>query len=108
MRQDAHHRVHVATQVLDAHRDEVWHVAFSHRGTMLASASKDCTAVIWAVRPLPAGLAVLHVLAGHGAPVDFVSWSPDDRMLLTCSERTVRLWNAEAGALMHTFTCVTL
>ena len=70
-------------QVLETHQDEVWHVQFSHSGTMLASASKDATSLIWRVSP--AGEALLmHTLAGHSTPVVFLTWSPDDCRLLTC------------------------
>ena len=70
-------------QVLENHSDEVWHVQFSHSGTMLASASKDATSLVW--RVAPSGEAILmHTLAGHGKPVVFLSWSPDDCRLLTC------------------------
>ena len=70
-------------QVLETHQDEVWHVQFSHSGTMLASASKDATSLIWRVSP--AGEALLmHTLTGHSKPVVFLTWSPDDCRLLTC------------------------
>ena len=70
-------------QVLEHHRDEVWHVQFSHSGTMLASASKDCSALVWRVTPA-GGAMLMHTLAGHAKPVVFLVWSPDDCRLLTC------------------------
>jgi WD repeat-containing protein 26 len=39
----------ICVQTLEMHDDEVWHVQFSHSGTMLASASRDSTAAIWSV-----------------------------------------------------------
>lgn len=70
-------------QILDTHRDEVWHVQFSHSGTMLASASKDTTALIWRVDPLGEPI-LMHTLAGHEKAVAFLTWSPDDSRILTC------------------------
>lgn len=70
-------------QILDTHRDEVWHVQFSHSGTMLASASKDTTALIWRVDSLGEPI-LMHTLAGHEKAVAFLTWSPDDSRILTC------------------------
>ncbi|KAG2424366.1 hypothetical protein HXX76_014575 [Chlamydomonas incerta] len=131
-------------QVLEQHSDEVWHIAFSHDGTMLATASKDRTAVLWAVRHSPAGggasassppaassssssasaasaaaaggagpqqqppqqqyLTPLHVLGGHSQPVAFLSWSPDDRRIITCSEEMLRVWDVATGQMLHCFS----
>lgn len=41
------HLPRVTTAVLTQHDDEVWFVAFSHDGRFLATASKDCTAIVW-------------------------------------------------------------
>ncbi len=73
----------MVAQVLEAHKDEVWHVQFSHSGLLLASGSKDATAQIWRISPT--GEAVhMHSLTGHEKAVAFVTWSPDDSRLLTC------------------------
>ncbi|KAG1666697.1 hypothetical protein FOA52_013609 [Chlamydomonas sp. UWO 241] len=103
-----------AAAVAEAHTDEVWHVSFSHGGTMLASASKDKTAIIWAVRSAglsnagasgdASALAAMHVLEGHDEPVVFVCWSPDDRLILTVSDDTLRLFDVATGQLLHRFS----
>lgn len=73
----------MAVQVLETHKDEVWHVQFSNSGLLLASASKDNTAQIWRIGPT--GEAVhMHTLTGHEKAVAFLTWSPDDSRLLTC------------------------
>jgi WD40 repeat protein len=76
-------RCSLAVQVLETHKDEVWHVQFSNSGLLLASASKDNTAQIWRIGPT--GEAVhMHTLTGHEKAVAFLTWSPDDSRLLTC------------------------
>eukprot|EP01027_Heterolobosea_sp_BB2_P016909 GEZU01024000.1.p1 GENE.GEZU01024000.1~~GEZU01024000.1.p1 ORF type:complete len:275 (+),score=80.79 GEZU01024000.1:259-1083(+) len=41
---------------------------------------------------------------GHTEPVSFVAWSPNDAMLLTCSnDKQVRLWNPHTGKCKRTF-----
>lgn len=89
-------------QVLELHTDEIWHIHFSHRGLMLASASKDRTAVIWQVKA-NWHLMPIHTLP-HNAPVAFLSWSPDDTLLLTCSEEVLRLWDVASGQILHAFS----
>jgi len=38
------------TNILAGHGDEVWNLEWSHDGTLLASASRDKTAIIWRVK----------------------------------------------------------
>ena len=51
---------------------------------------QDKTAILWSVRSPPLGgggpppLQPIHVLREHLQPVAFLSWSPDDSLLLTC------------------------
>ena len=112
--------------VLGGHSDEVWHVQFSHDGTRLASASKDNSVVVWDVSGLmthSSGEAEgkagdfasrkasspppvrLHTLVGHTNHLSFVAWSPDDTMLLSCSnDMTVRLWRISDGMCLQTLS----
>ncbi|CAN8267672.1 unnamed protein product [Cochlearia groenlandica] len=90
-------------QILMAHKNEVWFVQFSDSGKYLATASSDCTAIIWKVLD-DNRVELKHTLMSHQNPVSFVSWSPDDTKLLTCGNAEVlKLWDVDTGALTHTF-----
>ncbi|VVB07181.1 unnamed protein product [Arabis nemorensis] len=90
-------------QILMAHKNEVWFVQFSNNGKYLATASSDCTAIIWKVLD-DNKLELKHTLQSHQNPVSFVSWSPDDTKLLTCGNAEVlKLWDVDTGVLRHTF-----
>ncbi|KAI5075350.1 hypothetical protein GOP47_0009924 [Adiantum capillus-veneris] len=90
-------------QVLEVHDNEVWFLQFSHDGKYLASASKDCTAIIWEV--LQEGLVKLkYTLTGHAKPVSFIAWSPDDSLILTCgNEEVIKLWDVASGECKHIY-----
>lgn len=71
---------------LHDHTDEVWYIDFSHDGSMLASASSDNSIIIYdTVR----WKRVLRLADHHGIGdvmgVCYVSWSPNDQYLLSCS-----------------------
>jgi len=84
--------------VLHEHKDEVWHVAFSHSGTHLASASKDKSVIIWTIEPTR---KLEHKLVGHKNAPSFVSWSPDDSMILSTDNLSCfRVWDAHSGELV--------
>ncbi|KAF4397349.1 hypothetical protein G4B88_027089 [Cannabis sativa] len=90
-------------QILQAHSDEVWFLQFSHNGKYLASSSNDRSAIIWEVDANGA-LSLKHKLCGHQKPVSSVSWSPDNRQLLTCGvEEAVRRWDAASGECLHVY-----
>ncbi|CAL9242094.1 unnamed protein product [Arabidopsis halleri] len=90
-------------QILMAHKNEVWFVQFSNSGKYLATASSDCTAIIWKVLD-DNKVELKHTLESHQNPVSFVSWSPDDTKLLTCGNAEVlKLWDVDTGVLRHTF-----
>ncbi|XP_068664415.1 WD repeat-containing protein WDS homolog [Aristolochia californica] len=90
-------------QILDQHENEVWFVQFSNNGRYLASSSSDCTSIIWMVSNEDK-ISHKHTLRGHQSPVSFVTWSPDDAMLLTCGNGEVlKLWDVESGICQQTF-----
>ncbi|KAE8724860.1 Transducin family protein / WD-40 repeat family protein isoform 2 [Hibiscus syriacus] len=91
-----------ALQILQAHRDEVWFLKFSHNGRYLASSSNDQSAIIWEV--LETGVSLKHKLSGHQKPLSSVSWSPDDHQLLTCgTEEVIRRWDVSSGECLHIY-----
>ncbi|KAE8694367.1 Transducin family protein / WD-40 repeat family protein isoform 2 [Hibiscus syriacus] len=91
-----------ALQIFQAHTDEVWFLKFSHNGKYLASSSNDQSAIIWEV--YETGVSLKHNLSGHQKPLSSVSWSPDDRQLLTCgSDEVIRLWDVSSGECLHVY-----
>ncbi|RVW31162.1 WD repeat-containing protein 26-like [Vitis vinifera] len=50
------------------------------------------------------GVSLKHKLSGHQKPVSHVSWSPDDRQLLTCGvEEAVRCWDVSSGECLRIY-----
>lgn len=77
--------------VLRNHSDEVWHLAFSHDGSLLATAGKDGLVCVYETRTW----SLRHELREHdrgmhaaeaGKGVCYVAFSPDDRYLISCAQ----------------------
>ena len=85
-------------RTLADHDDEVWFLAFSNNGKMLATAGKDRYVYIYDVEN---NFRKMHVLADHTAGVCHVAWSPDDTKIITCCrepDSIARVWNVHSGS----------
>ena len=68
---------------------EVWSLAFSPDGALLASGSQDGVVRLWD----PAGGQLIRKLTGHSAPVMSLAFSPDGQRLASGSwDQTAMLW----------------
>ncbi|EJU05547.1 WD40 repeat-like protein [Dacryopinax primogenitus] len=87
------------TMILADHQDEIWHLAWSNDGTRLATASRDQSVIIWriGVSADPNDCALEQRLREHANAVSFVAWSPDNNVLLTAAEATIKMWNPKTG-----------
>ncbi|KAF8319378.1 WD40 repeat-like protein [Clavulina sp. PMI_390] len=91
----------VTTNVLAEHDDEVWNIEWSPDGRWLASGGLDRQVMIWHVGPAAGSVGrtchVERVLRDHESEIAALAWSNDSANILTCSEKTVRLWNVKTG-----------
>jgi WD40 repeat protein len=83
---------------LQHHRDEVWHLEFSHDGSMLATASKDNTVIIYDTTSWTPISRLNQQKPHNECGVCYVSWSPDDTYILACSQaRELAIYQARTG-----------
>ncbi len=75
------------------HDAKVWHAAWSHDGTVVATASDDGTARIWSARD---GHRIRNLC--HPGPVRWLAFAPGSARLATaCTDGKVRTWDTVAG-----------
>ena len=87
-----------APMLLAGHKNQVWAVAFSPKGSVIASG--DRSGEVRLRNPMDG--ALLRTIAAHDTAVWSLAFSPDGNRLITTSDREVRLWDVDTGALRTT------
>jgi len=87
-------------RVLSGHTGEIYSLAFSPDGTLLASASGDRTIRFWDVRTG----RLSRVIDGHTGAVHALIFSPNGRVLASGSrDSTARIWDVGTGKELKAF-----
>jgi WD40 repeat protein len=78
-------------------RGEIWEVQFSHDGSRLAACGSADTIVIWETMSFQVVNSFnIQVQKDHLSGIASLSWSPDDSMMVTCSQDNyARLWDTK-------------
>lgn len=83
------------------HSGIVSRLTYNKEGTLLASASADCTGRIWPVDPVK---QVSQELKGHKYGVSDICWHPDQHHAATAADdMTLAFWDIETGTKLRDF-----
>jgi WD40 repeat protein/serine/threonine protein kinase len=90
---------HAESRTLSAHEGGVNSVAYSHDGSLLATAGEDRSVKIWAV-----DTGVLRTtIHAHDRRVNWVEFSPTDHLLASAGDdATAKIWDLATGKLRIT------
>jgi WD40 repeat protein/tRNA A-37 threonylcarbamoyl transferase component Bud32 len=99
---------HAAVRVSPELDQEIWCIAFTRDGRLLATGGADESVKIWNVSTFQ----LLHTLKGHAGWVRNLAISPDDRLLASCSAtpdayasdaplNEVKIWDVRTGRLVQ-------
>jgi WD40 repeat protein len=85
---------------LEGHENEVYTLAFSPDGRLLASGSTGRRIRLWDLR----ADKQVRILIGHSDYIDALAFSPDGRTLASASrDATVKLWSVSSGRELLSF-----
>lgn len=77
---------------------EVWFLEFSHNGKYLAASGQGGTVVIYDVETF----TMRHMFKDHTDHVPYLTWSPDDSALITCShDHRAKVWDIDVSDANH-------
>jgi WD40 repeat protein/serine/threonine protein kinase len=92
---------------LEGNSRSVVHCTFDSTGERLVTASLDRTARLWDAR----NGQLLKTFQGSKGGVEYVSFSPDGRRLVTVSswgDPQIRVWDTQSGEIQHSTDCAGL
>ena len=79
------------------HKHQVWALAFSPDGSLMASGDRGGQVNLWHL----ADGTLQRSIAADDGPIWSLAFTPDGRTLVTASDRRVQSWDAGTGTLRH-------
>ena len=87
-------RFQTEQRILKGHRDDIYHVAFSPRGDLLASWSKDGTVCLWST----SSWELIRRITAAAKQVNAGAFAPDGKSLVTVGdEGKLKVWETATG-----------